>query len=97
MTARFLALLIVVVGVLDVISTNASIAAGGVETNVIILAIMNQLGDLWFVPKVAIHILVALFLLWLPSRQMVWKARVCVVVYGMIIASNFHIADWAIV
>jgi len=97
MTARFLALLIVVVGILDVVSTNASLAAGGVETNALILAIMNQIGDWWFVPKIAVHMLVALFLLWLPSRRMIWKARVCVVVYAMIIAANFHIADWAIV
>jgi hypothetical protein len=97
MAARLIALLIVVVGILDVISTNASIAAGGAETNGLVLAFMTELGFWWFLPKMAIHILVAAFILWLPSKPLLWKARVCVAIYTMIIASNFYIADWSIV
>lgn len=97
MTARLIALTIVIVGILDVISTNASIAAGGSETNALIAAMMTQLGTWWFVPKIAVHVLVAAFVLWLPSKPLLWKARLCVIAYTMIIATNFYIADWAII
>ncbi len=97
MTARLLALMIVVVGILDVVSTNASIAAGGAETNALIAALMTQMGVWWFVPKIAIHVMVAAFVLWLPSRRLIWNARACVMVYTVIIATNFYIADWTIV
>ena len=94
--AQLLALMIVVVGVLEVVSTNASIAAGGAETNALIAALMTQLGAYWYVPKMAIHVIVSLFLLWLLSRPLIWKARICVIAYTMIIATNFYIADWTI-
>ncbi len=97
MTAQFIALMIVVVGILDVISTNASIAAGGSETNALIAAFMTQLGSWWFLPKMAVHVFVALFVLWLPSRRLLWNAQVCVIAYALIIATNFYIADWTIV
>ncbi|MDA1326511.1 MAG: DUF5658 family protein [Proteobacteria bacterium] len=97
MTALVLALMIVVVGILDVISTNASIAAGGQETNALVLALMTEMGVWWFIPKLAVHVLVALFIMWLPSRRMIWKARICVILYTLIIASNFYIAEWAVV
>ena len=97
MTALVLALMIVVVGILDVISTNASIAAGGQETNGLILALMTEMGVWWYIPKLAIHVLVALFLLWLPSRSLIWKARICVILYTFIIASNFYIAERAVI
>ena len=97
LTAQFLALLIVVVGILDVISTNASLAAGGTETNALILSFMTELGEYWYVPKLAIHLIVAAFLMWLPSRQLVWKARVCIAIYTVIIAVNFYVAEVAVI
>jgi hypothetical protein len=97
LAAQVLALMIVAVGILDVVSTNASIAAGGTETNALIAALMTQLGVWWFVPKLAVHVMVAAFVLWLPSRGLIWKARACVMVYTLIIATNFYIADWAII
>lgn len=96
MAANSFALLIVLVGVLDVVSTNASIAAGGSENNVLIAGLMTQLGAWWFVPKLATHITVAAFVMWLPSKQLVSKARACVIIYTVIIASNFYIANLTI-
>ena len=90
------ALMIVVVGVLDIVSTNASIAAGGIENNVFVAALMVQMGNWWFVPKLVVHLLVAAFILWLPSYQLLRKARACVLIYAVVIATNFYIADWAI-
>lgn len=96
MTALLLALMIVVVGVLDVVSTHAFLAAGQQEANALIAALMVQMGGWWFVPKIAVHILVALFVLWLPSQRLIQGARVCVIVYALIITSNMHLADWTI-
>jgi hypothetical protein len=96
LAARLLALMIVVAGVLDVVSTNASIAAGGVENNLFVAALMVQMGGWWFVPKLAVHLLVAAFVLWLPSYQLLRKARACVLIYTVIIATNFYMADWTI-
>lgn len=96
LAAQLLALMIVVVGVLDVVSTNASIAAGGAENNVFVAALMMQMGDWWCVPKLTVHLLVAAFVLCLPTYQLLRKARACVLIYTVIIASNFYMADWAI-
>lgn len=96
-TARVLAGLIVLVGILDVVSTNASLAAGNVESNVLIAAIQQAWGVWWFVPKLAVHMALALFVLWLPSKRMIWNARAGIMIYALIIASNMHFADWTIV
>ena len=96
MTAQLLALMIVVVGILDVVSTNAFLAAGHREANALIAVLMVQLGSWWFVPKLVVHSLVALVILWIPSLRMISVARVCVVVYALIITSNMHLADWNI-
>jgi hypothetical protein len=95
LAARVVALLIVVVGVLDVVSTNASIGAGGTETNALVAALMAQLDTWWFLPKIAIHLIVAAVVLWLPSRPLLWKAQLCVAAYTLVIFTNFHIADWS--
>ena len=95
LAARVVALLIVVVGVLDVVSTNASIGAGGAETNALVAAFMTRLDSWWFLPKIAIHLMVAAFVLWLPSRPLLWKAQLCVAAYTLVIFSNFHIAAWS--
>jgi len=96
LASRVFALLIVAVGVLDVISTNVSIAAGNMETNTIIVGLMAQLGAFWFLPKLAVHLTVAAFVMWLPSKRLVSKARTCVIIYTLIIASNFYVANIAV-
>lgn len=94
-TALLLATLIVFVGVFDVVSTNASLAAGNAEANRIVASFQQNWGDLWFIPKLLAHIAMAVLILWLPSRRMIRNARVGVAVYAVIIATNFHLADWA--
>lgn len=93
-TARLLALFIVMVAGLDVISTNAALAAGHVEGNPVVREIQAQLGTWWSVPKVGFHFLLGLLILWLPSRKMVAMARLVVVGYLAIIANNFYFAGW---
>lgn len=93
LASRLFAILIVLVGVLDVVSTNASIASGATETNALIVRLMTEMGPWWFVPKILVHCLVAAFVMWLPSRKLLRKARACVAIYTLIIASNFYIAS----
>ena len=93
-TTLLLATLIVFVGVFDVVSTNASLAAGNSEANGFIASLQQDWGSLWFIPKLIIHIALALVILWLPSRRMIRNARIGVAIYAVIIAANFHLADW---
>lgn len=93
-TALLLATLIVFVGVFDVVSTNASLAAGNTEANGFVASFQQKWGELWFIPKLVAHIAMATVILWLPSRRMIRNARVGVAIYAVIIAANFHLADW---
>lgn len=94
-TALLLATLIIFVGVFDVVSTNASLAAGNEETNGIVESFQQNWGELWFIPKLVAHVAMAVLILWLPSRRMIRHARVGVAIYAVIIATNFHLADWS--
>jgi len=94
--ACLVAFLLVLVGILDVLSTNASLAAGNVETNPLVAALLRELGGWWFVPKLAVHVSLAVLVLWVPSRGMIRKAGAGIALYAAIIASNFHLAGWTI-
>ena len=95
-TALIVAFLLVLVGVLDVISTNVSLAAGNTEDNPLVATLMQHFGAWWFVPKLAVHIALAALVLRLPSRGMLQKASVGVALYAVIIAGNFHVAGWTV-
>ena len=76
------------------VSTNASLAAGNTEANSIVASFQQNWGALWFIPKLLIHMTLALLVVWLPSRRMIRNARIGVAIYAVIIATNFHLADW---
>lgn len=94
--AKMLSFFLVVVGGLDVISTNGALAAGHVEGNPIVQEAQTHLGTWWAAPKVGFHLLLAFLILWLPSQKMVSMARVVVVGYLAIIFNNFYFAGWLI-
>ncbi len=93
-TARILSLFLVVVAGLDVISTNAALAAGHMEGNPVLRAIQADLGAWWSIPKIGVHLILGLLILWHPSLRMVSMACLVVVGYIAIIINNFHIAGW---
>lgn len=95
-SALLVAVLLVLVGVLDVVSTNVSLAAGNTEDNPLMAALMRDLGIWWFVPKLAVHVGLAALVLWLPSRGMLQKAGAGIALYAVIIVSNFHVAGWTV-
>jgi hypothetical protein len=89
---RTLAALLVVLAGIDVISTSAALAAGAIEANPFALAMQQHLGASWAVPKVLIHLLFAMFILWLPSIKMLRCAGVVVTGYVLIAVNNLQVA-----
>ena len=94
--ARLLSLLLVGVAFIDVISTNAALAAGHSEANAIVNYVQDRLGSWWAVPKIGLHVILALLILWYPSRKMVSMARVVVGGYLALVFNNFYFAGWIV-
>ena len=89
-----LSLFLVVVAGFDVVSTNAALAAGHVEGNPLVKEVQTHLGVWWSAPKIGFHLMLALLILWLPSRRMVSMARIVVFGYLAIVFNNFYFAGW---
>ncbi len=90
--AWILALFLVVVAGIDVVSTNAALANGHAEGNPVVKDLQDNLGVWWSAPKIAFHLILALLILWLPSRKMVSMARFVVGGYLAIVFNNFYFA-----
>ena len=90
--ARVLALLFVVVGSLDVVSTNAAQAVGFPEGNPVMRLMQEQMGAWWAAPKAAAHLALASMILWLPTRRLLAAAGVMTVLYGALVIHNFSLA-----
>ena len=94
--ARTLAFMIVVLGSLDVVSTNAAEAAGFYEGNPFMRALQGELGPWWALPKLAGHLALASVILWLPSKRLLAGAGLVIGSYIAIVVSNFALAGWSI-
>lgn len=82
--------LIVLLGVLDVISTNLVIAAGGSELNPIVAWFMESLDTWWHIPKLAIHIVAGVLVYHvLQSRLAASCAIALIIFYGVVVQNNF--------
>ena len=87
--AAFVGTMIVVLGILDVVSTNLVIAAGGVELNPIVALWMEHLNSWWHLPKLLIHLLAAyLVYCLLYTRFTAAIALLVVFLYGLIVHHN---------
>ena len=93
---RILALAMVVMGGLDLISTNAALASGHLEGNPLLRSMQGDMGYWWSLPKMAFHLALAYLVLWIPSKRMLVTGAVVSVAYVMLVANNFHIAGWTI-
>jgi len=91
-----LALAIVIVGGLDLVSTNAALAVGQLEGNPLLRSIQLELGVWWSLPKMAFHLALAYLVLWMPSKRMLATGAVVSVAYVLLIANNLHWAGWSI-
>jgi len=82
--------LIVLLGVLDVISTNLVLAAGGTELNPIVAWFMDTLDSWWPVPKLALHVIAGLLVYHvLRSRLAASCAVILIIFYVIVVQNNF--------
>ena len=93
---RVLALTMVIVGGMDLVSTNAALAVGQVESNPLLRSMQSDLGLWWSLPKMAFHLALAYLVLWIPSKRMLATGVVVSVAYVVLVANNFYLAGWSI-
>ena len=86
----------VIVGGLDLLSTNAALAAGHLEGNPLLRALQTDLGLWWSLPKMAFHLALAYLVLWIPSKRMLATGALVGVVYVLMVANNLYWAGWSI-
>jgi len=90
MMGAVIGILIIGLGILDVISTNLVLAAGGTELNPVVAWIMDGLDSWWPIPKMALHILAGVLAFYaLRSRLAATCAFVLVVFYMFVVQNNF--------
>ncbi len=93
---RVVALAMVVLGGLDLVSTNAALAAGHLEGNPLMRSLQVDLGPWWSLPKMAFHLALAYLVLWMPSKRMLATGAVVSVGYVLMVANNLHWAGWSL-
>lgn len=93
---RFLALIVVVMGGLDLVSTNAALASGHLEGNPLMRSMQVDLGFWWSLPKMAFHLALAYLVLWIPSKRMLATGALVSAGYLLLVANNLHLAGWSI-
>jgi hypothetical protein len=90
--AAFAGTMIVVLGILDVVSTNLVLRAGGVELNPIIALWIEYLDQWWHLPKLLIHLLAGFLVYYLLySRFTATIALLVLFIYGVIVHHNFSL------
>lgn len=84
--------LIIVLGILDIISTNLVLAVGGVELNPIVAWSMEQLESWWHMPKLIVHLVAGLLVFHLlNSRFTAALAFLLVLLYGLVVHHNLSL------
>lgn len=92
LVAAFLGTMIVVLGILDVVSTDMVLRAGGVELNPIIALWIKYLDQWWHLPKLLIHLLAGFLVYYmLYSRFTATIALLVLFIYGVIVHHNFSL------
>ncbi len=85
---------IVIIGGLDVISTNVALAAGQIEVNPLVRAFQAEMGTWWSLPKMALHLVLAYLVLWIPSKRMLATGAAVSAAYLLMVANNLYLAGW---
>ncbi len=91
---RVLAAALVIIGGLDIVSTNAALAAGQIESNPLLRSLQADMGSWWSLPKMAVHLVLAYLVLWIPSKRMLATGAVVSAAYVLLAANNFYLAGW---
>ncbi len=91
---RVLAAVFVIIGGLDVVSTNAALGAGHFEGNPLVRSLQADMGTWWSLPKMAFHLLLAYLILWIPSKRMLAIGSLVSAAYLLLLVNNFYFAGW---
>ncbi len=91
---RVLAAALVIIGGLDIVSTNAALAVGYIESNPLMRSLQANMGSWWSLPKMAVHLVLACLVLWIPSKHMLVTGAVVSAAYILLVANNFYLAGW---
>ncbi len=91
---RVLAAVIVALGGLDLVSTNAALADGHIEGNPLIRWLQADMGTWWSLPKMALHLFLAYLILWMPSKRMLATGSLVSAAYLLLLLNNFYWAGW---
>ncbi len=83
---------LILVGLLDVISTNLGLAQGGVEINPLVRLIQDGLGAWWFAPKMSLHFITAAMVLWFPRVDVLLAVAAVASLVALVTWHNFVIA-----
>ncbi len=89
--AHALAFALIIVGGIDVVSTNMALATGNIEANPLVSSIQDMFGPWWAAPKMVVHVLFAWFIIWLPSQRMIMIGSGVVMFFIAIVANNFYL------
>lgn len=88
-----LALTALCLGVLDVISSSAVLAAGnGFEVNPIHRWAQASLGQWWFMPKMLFHGVVGAMVIWYPARAVMLMVSPVLLLTAFAVWNNFSLA-----
>ncbi len=93
---RVLAAALVIIGGLDIVSTNAALAAGQIEAKPLVRSLQADMGSWWTLPKMAFHLVLAYLVLWIPSKRMLATGAVVSAVYVLLVANNLYLATWSL-
>lgn len=90
--ARWLALAIIIVGLLDCVSTELALASGHArEANPVVRALLETVGVYWLLPKMAVHGALAGMSVWYPNRLTLAALSMVACLAGVAAANNFAI------
>jgi hypothetical protein len=89
---RVLAAVIVILGGLDLVSTNAALATGHIEGNPLVRSLQAVMGSWWSLPKMAFHLVLAYLVLWIPSKRMLITGTLVSAVYVLLVMNNLYLA-----
>ena len=90
--ALVVGLSVIIVGTLDVISTNAGLLAGAVEINPLMAAMQDFLGHWWFVPKMALQFIAVAIVLMQPVRAVFLCVSAMIAFNAYVVLNNFALS-----
>ncbi len=90
--APIVAFAVILVGILDAVSTNAGLLAGAVEVNPLMAYAQESLRAWWVVPKIGLQLLVACIVLLRPARMVFACVGAMVAFNTAVVVNNLALA-----